>query len=171
MSETMLGIKMQDLIIRLDEQRDVLQFLVPKKTDKVGGLRIFYEVPASKIPSTEDVENHIGTTILAFLSATYSAKSFRLDKYRQAGRSFDQLMTDEIAQSLDSEDIDDEFEGAMLHLNRFDETWSLKDVDDMTALLMRLAESGSEKAAQFLRDDWLTRSEILKKRLDRNTDR
>jgi hypothetical protein len=158
---------MQDLIIRLDEQRDMLQLLVPQKAGKVGELRVFYEIADSEISSTKNLESHIGETVLAFLSATYAAKSFRLDQYRQAGKDFGRFISNEAAELLGSRDADNEFEGAMLRLNQFDETWSPEDVDEITALLARAAENGSEKAVQFLRDDWPTRSKILKKRLGR----
>lgn len=49
----MLKIATQDLIIRLDEQRGVLQFLAPKKGGKAEELRICYEWTANDIPKTE----------------------------------------------------------------------------------------------------------------------
>ncbi|WP_143870869.1 hypothetical protein [Nostoc linckia] len=160
---------MQDLIIRLNEQRDVLQLLVPKKGGKVEKLRVFYEIAANEIPNTESLESHLGSIVLAFLSVTSTAKSFHLDQYRQAGKDFGQFMSNEAAELLDSGDADSEFDGALLRLNLFDDTWSLEDIDGITALLARAAENGSEKAAQFLRDDWPARSKMLKKRLGRAT--
>lgn len=159
----------RDLVIRLDEQRDVLQLLAPKKGGEVGELRAFYEFSVEEIHSTESLEHYVGTIVLAFLSANYTTNSFRLDQYRQAGQEFCQLMSDEVTALLDSGDGDSEFEGAMLRLSFVDETWSLEDVDKITALLVRAAGNGSEKAAHFLRDDWPIRSKILKKRLGRAT--
>lgn len=166
----MLKTTMQDLIIRLDEQRNVLQLLVPIKPGKTGELRIFYEIPEDEILGIDDLENRIGATVLAFLSATYAAKSFRLDKYRKAGEDFGQFMSNEVIELLSGGDADSEFEGIMLHLNRFDETWSFEDVDDVTALLELSIKNGSEKAAKFLLEEWPTRSKILKKRLSRIAD-
>ena len=168
MKKTMLKIAMQDLIIRLDEQRNMLQLLVPKRSDKAGELRIFYEISEAEIPGKESLEKHIGAAVLAFLTATYASQSFYLDQYRKAAENFDQSLSDETVELLGSGDADREFEGAMLHLNRFDETWLLDDVDGVTALLAQSAKNGSEKAAQFLRNDWPTRSKMLKKRLGRS---
>lgn len=164
----MLKIAVQDLIVRLDEERNVLQFLVPKKAGKAGELRIFYEISEDEIPGAEGLENHIGTAILAFLSATYAGRSFRLDQYRQAGMEFGQSLSDETIVLQGSGDADSEFEGVMLYLNRFDETWTLENVDGVTALLEQASMNGSPKATQFLRDDWPARSKILKKRLGRS---
>lgn len=166
----MLKIAMQDLIVRLDEERKVLQFLVPKKADKAGELRTFYEISEDEVPGAEGLENHIGAAILAFLSATYAGMSFHLDQYRQAGKDFGQSLSDEAIVLVGRGDADSEFEGAMLYLSRFDETWTLEDVDGVTALLERASINGSAKAAQFLRDDWPARSKILKKRLGRPAD-
>jgi len=163
----MLKIAEKDLIVRLDEQRDVLQLLVPKNQGDSGQLRVFYEFSADEVLGVENLENHVGTMILAFLSATYPAISFRLKEYRQAGEDFKQSMSNEVAASPYSNGADNEFEDAMLRLHRFDETWSIDDIDGLTALFEQAAKNGSEKAEEFLRDHWPTRSNILKKRLGR----
>ena len=157
----------KDLIVRLDEQRDVLQLLVPKIGSDSGQLRVFYEISDAELSDADSLENQIGTIILAFLSSTYAAKSFRLKDYRQAGEDFHQSLSAEVDASPGFGDADSEFEGAMLRLHRFDETWSVDDIDGIGALIERTANNGSEKAKEFLRDHWPTRSMILKKRLGR----
>ena len=156
-----------DLIVRLDEQRDVLQLLVPTNESDSGQLRVFYEIPATEVLSGESLENHIGTIILSFLSATYAAKSFRLSEYRQAGEDFEKSLSVEVDSLLSSGEADNEFEGAMLRLHRFDESWSFDDIDGITALIERAANNGSEKARDFLRDHWPARAMILKRRIGR----
>jgi len=167
MSEIMLKIATQDLIIRLDEQRGVLQLLTPKKGGKAEELRICYEWTANDIPKTESLESHIGSMVLAYLSVASAAKSFHLDQYRQAGKDFSQSVSNEAAELLQSGDADSQFEGVMLRLSQFDDSWSLEDIDEITSWLARAAENDSKKATQFLRDDWPARCKILKKRLGR----
>ncbi len=162
----MLKISSKDLVIRLDEQKNVLQLLVPNVGGKSGELRVFYEISEDEALGEESIESHIGATVLAFLSSTYTASSYHLEQYRQAGESFDMHLSGDSA-LLNSGDADSEFEGAMLRIHRFDETWSVEDVDGMTAFLDRCAKCGSEKATKFLQDDWPTRSKLMKKRLGR----
>lgn len=163
----MLNITMQDLIIRLDEQRNVVQLLVPTEQNKAGALRIFHEISENEFLGDNNLESHIGTIILSFLSATYSTNLFGLDKYREASKNFHDSMHAESIELLKTATIDSNFEGILLYLHSFDETWSVEDIDGVTALLERLVTNGSDEAAQFLRDDWPVRSVILKQRLSR----
>lgn len=163
----MLKISLQDLVIRLDEQQGILQLLVPMVGGRPGELRVFYEISEVEALAKESIESHIGMTVLAFLSATYPATSFRLPQYREAGENFYRDLSAASAIQSDAGDPDSEFEGAMLRIHRFDETWSEEDVDGMTSLLERSAKNGSEKAQKFLHDDWSTRSKLMKKRLAR----
>ena len=166
----MMKIAMQDLIIRLDENRDVIQLLVPKKTGKADDLRLFFEITEDDASNRQELEKHIGTTILAFLSATYTSNSFFLDQCRDAGKDFEQAIAGDVTGLLDSGDADADFENAMLRVNRFNENWLLDDVDGITALLEQSTKNGSKKAAKFLREDWPALSKIFKKRLGRMTD-
>jgi hypothetical protein len=162
-----MEISTRDLIIRLDESRDALQLLVLQKNSESIKLYILDEIFTNQIPDTKNFENYIGESILAFLSANYITKSFNLDKYRQAAKDFNKFISNESTTLLNSENTNDKFEGIILHLSQFNETWSLEDIDKITTLLIQAAENGSEKAFQFLRNEWPALSKIFKKRLNR----
>ncbi|MBI3231237.1 MAG: hypothetical protein HYZ45_14060 [Burkholderiales bacterium] len=164
-----MKLALQDLIIRLDEKREVIQLLVPKKTGKADDLRAFFEITEDDILNRQELEKGIGATILAFLSATYNSNSFFLDQCRDVGKDFEQAVADDAKGLLARGDADAEFESVMLRINRFNESWLLDDVDGITALLEQSAKNGSKKAAQFLCDEWPALLKIFKKRLGRMT--
>ncbi|MDM5182168.1 hypothetical protein PO883_33910 [Massilia sp. DJPM01] len=164
----MANLSLQDLIIRLHEQDQSLQMFTQKRGGGAGELSFFHELSDLDMLSEETVEEHIGRAVLAFLSAKYESDLFGLDRYRQAGKSFAASMDDESALLLASGDAENEFEGAMLRIYRFDESWTLEDIEGMTALLERAARSGSKKAKKFLREDWPERSLMFRKRLERS---
>lgn len=82
----MLKLLPQDLVIRLDEQRRVLQFLVPKSPGDTGELRVFYEMSEDELDEQGEFEHQIGVSLLSFLSATYSSTVFHLEQYRDAAK-------------------------------------------------------------------------------------
>jgi hypothetical protein len=163
----MLKLSMQDLIIRLDEQREVFQMLTPKRGGSAGELQVFYEVSEEDIVGDESVEDQIGKTIFAYLSARYASNSFGLDRYRDAGMKFAESMGVEENSLLTSGDADSEFEGALLRIRRFDESWTEDDIDGITALIELASNRGSKQAAEFLLREWPTRAAILRKRIQR----
>lgn len=166
----MLKISLQDLIIRLDEQKQVFQMLVPKRGARDGELQVFYEISEQDALGDESVEDAIGKSILAFLSAKTTSNLFGLQRYRDAGSDFAQSMEDESTVLSQSGNADSEFEGAKLRIDRFNETWTLEDVDGLTALMKSAAQGGSKKAKDFLRNVWPAHSAILKKRILRGKD-
>ena len=69
--QKMLRLAIRDLVIRLDEERQMLQFLVPKQQGETGDLRVFYEIPEPEIiDGQRDLETEIGIALLSYLSAT-----------------------------------------------------------------------------------------------------
>jgi hypothetical protein len=163
----MLKLSLRDLIIRLDEQRKVFQMFVPKRHGSTDELQLFYEVSESDILSDEAVEDEIGKLILAYLSARYTSNLFRLDHYRTAAKEFAESIDVQSSSLLASGDADSEFEGAMLRIRSFDESWTLGDVDGITALMEHASNRGSKEATVFLREKWPTNAAIFKKRIQR----
>lgn len=163
----MLKLSLQDLIVRLDERGEVFQMLIPKEGGKAGELQVFYEVSEQDILGDESVEDQIGEILLSFFSARCASNLFGLDRYREAGKAFAHSIDADSDALLSSGEADSEFEGAKLRIRRFDETWSLEDVDGITALIEHASNRGSKEAAEFLRKEWPTHSAILRKRIQR----
>lgn len=83
----MVTIKPADLIVRLDEDQKLLQFLVLRRVSNADELQVFFELSTSEIESAKETTEHLlGVTLMSFLSATYKSEDFGLNRYREAAR-------------------------------------------------------------------------------------
>jgi hypothetical protein len=158
----------QDLVVRLVANRGSLQLLVPNVA-KEGELRVFHEFSENDVPTAETLEHHIGTAVLAFLSATHEGSAFQLERYRQAGRDFEASIKPSVEDLLQKGDPDSVFEAAVIRLRGFDHSWSEKEVNEVRTLIEQSAKRGSKQAATFLREKWPVQSDILRKRIRRGS--
>lgn len=163
----MSSVSNNDLVIRLNEDGRVLQMLIPKINGVNEGLQVLHEIFEDKITCEESIEIQIGKAVLAFLSSNYTSDSFGLGAYRNAGRDFAEALEDEAEMLLKSGDADKEFEGMLLRLQRFNETWTLDDVDAITAFIEGVSHRGSRRAKLFLNEEWPMRADMLKRRISR----
>jgi hypothetical protein len=152
----------------LDEQRRVLQLLVPKKSGQIGDLRVFYEMPEREaLDCGEALEHHIGVALLSFLSATYQSSAFRLDEYRDAAKTITPEWEAERGQILSSKsaagDPAAKYELAMHRVAEGLRTKSRAIMNEADALLREAASLGSSDADKYLSNLW----PALKLRSDR----
>lgn len=158
---------LQDLVLRLDEQNELIQLLAPRRNGSPGELELFYEISKSNLSEVESIEEELGRAILAFLSVRYNGNAFGLSRYREAGKSFAESLEQNANSLLTSGDAEYEFEGAMLRIRRFNDDWSESDIDDITLLMERASSRGSRAAAQYLINEWPAHQAILRKRIQR----
>ncbi|GGP28344.1 hypothetical protein GCM10010971_41630 [Silvimonas amylolytica] len=153
-----------DVVIRLDPPRSMVQLLV-KKTD--GTLDLFYEASQETLLEMGGFERGLGVLVLGYFSAKTKVDIFNLEDYRRGATAFQKELDEEAAELLSSEDSNSVFEGALLRLDRFDDTWTLQDLDDMESLIRHAADGGSEAAQVFLKEKWPERVKILRRRITR----
>lgn len=165
--QVMLKIKKQDLILRFDEEREMLQFLVPNKSSLKSELNIFFEVAMEPISQDNKLEQEIGSAVIAFLSATYRSKNIKISQYRKAGEAFAEELQASVPDLESNKTLDEEFEDAMLYLDRFDENWTIDDLENVTNLIYEVAERGSIKAQEYVENEWIDLYGVLKTRLAR----
>lgn len=162
-----MELQMRDLVIRLDEKRKRLQLLTPK--DK-RSLQCFFELAEDGASDHADIAQKVGAAVLAFLSANYPGDTFGIAKYRQAGRDFAQELDQEWRVLMASGDAEQEFDGARLRIDLFDDTWSITDIDNVTSALEQAASKGSQRAKDYLADEWPALGQVFRKRLSRRRD-
>ena len=148
-----------DLVVRLDGQRGVIQFLTRKAS---LGLRVVHELGGEG--SDASVEHQIGQVVLAFFSANSDSTAFQLDDYRRAGKEF---ATQVIDRDSEASDPERDFEDALLLLERFDDSWTMQRLDEVEELIKAAAASGSMKARSYLTDRWGPKRAVLNRRLSR----
>jgi hypothetical protein len=164
----MLKLNLQDLVIRLDEQRHVLQFLVPKGQNGAGGLRVFYELSAADVADADvTLEHQLGVALLSFLSATYQSAEFHLDNYRDAAKEVAAQLQPEILNGLvEKSNAGDSAAKYKLAMHRIAEGLRAKSRASMReaeSLLQEAAKLGDADAAEYLSNLW----PALRKRSDR----
>jgi hypothetical protein len=165
----MLKFTARDLVIRLDERRRVLQFLVPKGKSAPGDLRVFYEISEEDAAAAEDatLEHHLGLALLSFLSATYTSSAFRLGEYRDAAKAFaDQLQAErkqELEDRTSEGDATAMYERAMQRVAEGLRAKSRAAMNEAEVLFEQAAAHGNVDAAEYLSNLWPS----LKERSDR----
>jgi hypothetical protein len=164
----MLRLAIRDLVIRLDEERQTLQFLVPKQQGETGDLRVFYEIlEPETVDGQRDLETEIGIALLSFLSATYSSSGFHLDDYRQAAKNLTPEWEAERHHELDG--ISDmssavaKYERAMQKVAEGLRAKSRALMNEAEALFKEAAALGNIEAIEYLANLWPP----LKERSDR----
>lgn len=162
----MLKLASRDLVIRLDEQRRVLQFLVPKGSGDAGEMQVFYEVPEDELDQSQ-FEHEIGVALLAFLSATYSSAVFHLDQYRNAAKNLTGKWEVERTQELQSKsatgDAAAKYELGMQRIAQGLRAKSRAAMNEADTLIKEAAKLGSPEATEYLVNLW----PALKDRSDR----
>jgi hypothetical protein len=158
----------ESLLIQFDECRKIIKLLVPQRAGDLSTFSVLCEIANGECSTRQDLENRIGTAVLAYLSAAHTSSSFFLDEFREKGRMVKAEMVRESASLLASDDIDEQFEGVMLLISGFDKMWQVEDIEKVTALLRHIAEHGSEKAKKYLEEDWPELSRVFKIRLTRD---
>jgi hypothetical protein len=148
-----------DLLIRLHDDGETIQFLCRRTPSSSGELTVIHEIRSDAEGS---IEEHVGQVVLAFLSAATSSNRFNLDQYRKAGSEFASSLT-----STNLNDAERDYENARYLVDRFDESWSLAQLDEVDALLQSASSRGSNGAQQYLKERWPQMRAILVKRLKR----
>jgi hypothetical protein len=163
----MLKLIAKDLVIRLDEQRNVLQFLVPKGSGENGDLRVFYEMSEEELSKHGELEHQIGVTLLSFLSATYSSAGFRLKQYRNVAESLTDQWEAERTQGLKKKsakgDATAKYELGMQRVAHGLRTKSRAAMSEAETLFEEAAKLGNNEASEYLTNLW----PALKERSDR----
>jgi hypothetical protein len=163
----MLKFEAKDLVVRLDEKRRVLQFLVPKGGADSGELRVFYEMSEDDFDANQ-FEHQIGVALLAFLSATYSSDAFHLGQYRDAAKNLTGKWEAERSQDLKSKsakgDAAAKYELAMQRIAQGLRTKSRAAMNEADVLIKEAASSGDRQASEYLANLW----PALKDRSDRS---
>jgi len=153
-----------DLIIRLDEVDGAIQFLSRRMPLSSGKIGLLHEIRSSSISPNETLEHQIGQVALAFFSANSESTLFDLDRYRQAGADFAAELA---GREIIPGDAQHDFESALLLLDRFNETWTLQQLDEIDALLQSAAKRGSADARKYVSEQWSDMRSILAKRISR----
>lgn len=164
---TVMSIQANDLVVRLDEARSVIQLLVPK--NGTVDLRVFHEFSEAQLESALGIERELGIALLSFLSATYSSSRFELSRYREAGS---QLVEEQAVMSAAQHvprEADEDFEAAMLLIRRVGDATSLDHLDEISALIRSAASRGSSSATRYLANQWPALNEVLRKRIARSS--
>jgi hypothetical protein len=155
----MLGLKMnlkrEDLVVRLDEERQVLQLLVLDRTGRADELRIFYEMPAQEVEdSGEPVEHALGMALMSFLSATYSSEAFGLGRYREAAQDMEKGRSQALRGKSAKGDSIAMFELAMQTIAHGLRAKSKVKMQKADQLLREAAAAGNKEAVEYLANLW-----------------
>jgi hypothetical protein len=150
-----MKLALEDLVVRLDEQREVLQFLVLDRTGGAGELRVFFELPAQEVEAlSESAEHRIGVALMSFLSATYSSEAFGLDRYREAEKDMEKARSQALRRKSAKGDASAMYELAMQTVAHGLRAKSKAKMETADQLLREAAAAGSTEAAEYLADLW-----------------
>ncbi|HEU0204310.1 MAG TPA: hypothetical protein VFR86_28190 [Burkholderiaceae bacterium] len=161
-------LNLQDLVVRLDEGRRVLQFLVPKGQSSPEALRVFYEISADDVDEGDvTLEHQLGVALLSFLSSTYQSSEFHLDDYRDAAQDVAaQLQPELLAELVEQSNAGDaaaKYRLAMHHVAAGLRKKSRASMHEAETLLQEAAKLGNAEAKDYLSNLWPP----LKERSDR----
>jgi hypothetical protein len=150
-----LKLKQEDLVVRLDEERQVMQFLVLDRTGHADELRVFYEMPAQEVEvSDESVEQGLGIALMSFLSATYSSEAFGLGRYRKAAKDMEKGRSQTLQGKSAKGDSVAMFELAMQTIAHGLRAKSKAKMQKADQLLREAAAAGSAEAAEYIANLW-----------------
>lgn len=150
-----MKLDLKDLVVRLDESRGVLQFLVPKRSDGTDELRVFYELPAQEADELdESLEQQLGVALMSFLSATYSSDLFSLGRYREAAHDMEAARSQALKRKSAKGDAIAMYELAMQSVAQALRTKSKAKMAKADRLLHEAAGAGNADAAEYLANLW-----------------
>jgi hypothetical protein len=156
-----------DLVVQVGKDGSTLRFLTLQPPPAQGMLSLVLEVQDSSGEASKSVEHRIGEAVLAFLSANSSSSGFGLERYREVGKEFARSLKIDVANDPNLDEADRDFQTTLLILDDFDDSWTVRRLDEIEDSLKRAATQGSDSAVTYLSDRWPKKRAVLEKRLTR----